>query len=201
MTGIRRAATLIGLTLAVIIGSGVPASASFAESVTVDASVGITTVTVAAPAWITVDDYCLTTTTTVRQTVRRDPVTGVPTTTSYSSTSTSAISTSNVQSYSSTPVTGPNPFETTTTTVTKNTDLHVSANWAASNSRGLSGYLVTAHLSNGGTQPMVQTAATVTSTSSVVDADNLAYGPALSVSTLTSYGWTAQSVRSAPLAC
>lgn len=201
MTVIRRAATLIGLTLAVIIGAGVPASASFAESVTVNAGVGITTVTVAAPAWITVNDYCVTTTTTVRQTVRTDPVTGVATTTSYSSTSTSTTSTSNVQSYSSTPAAGPGLNETTTTTVTRNTDLYVSANWAASNSRGLSGYLVTAHLSNGTAQPMVQTAATVTSTSSVVDADALVYGPALSVSTLTSYGWTAQSVRSAPLAC
>ena len=201
MTSIRRVAILIGLTLAVIIGAGIPASASFAESVTVNAPVGITTGTVAAPAGITVNDYCVTTTTTVQQTVRRDPITGISTTTAYSSTTTSATSATNVQSYSSTPVAGPGLNETTTTTVSKNTNLHVTASWPASGSRGVSGYLVTAHLADGTAQPMAQTAATVTSTSAVVDADALWYGPALSATTLTSYGWTAQSVRSALLAC
>jgi hypothetical protein len=199
MTSIRRVAILIGLTLAVIIGAGIPASASFAESVTV--STAIATGTVAAPAGITVNDYCVTTTTTVQQTVRRDPITGISTTTAYSSTTTSATSATNVQSYSSTPVAGPGLDETTTTTVSKNTDLYVTVSWPASGSRGVSGYVVSAHLADGSIAPMLQTGATTTSTSAVVDADNLWYGPALSITTLTSYGWTAQSVRSALLAC
>jgi hypothetical protein len=123
MTGIRRIAVLLGLPLVVVIGTGLPASADFAGGAA--ATTGIATGTVAAPATITVNDYCLTTTTTVRQTVSTDPTTGTATTTYYSSTSTSAA----------------------------------------------------------------------------VDADNLSYGPALSVSTLTSYGWTAESPRSAVLSC
>jgi hypothetical protein len=48
---------------------------------------------------------------------------------------------------------------------------------------------------------MAQTAAGTLSTSATVDADNLVYQPRLSVSTLTSYGWTAQSTISGYLSC
>ena len=48
MTGIRRALVLLGLTVAVVIGAGVPASATYAEAVAVKTT--IVTTTVAAPA-------------------------------------------------------------------------------------------------------------------------------------------------------
>ena len=47
MNGIRRGLTLLGLTVAVIIGAGVPASATYADSVTVQPT--INTTVVAAP--------------------------------------------------------------------------------------------------------------------------------------------------------
>ena len=48
MTRIRRGLVLLGLTVAVVIGASVPASATFAEAVTVKTT--ISTTTVAAPA-------------------------------------------------------------------------------------------------------------------------------------------------------
>ena len=199
MTAIRRILTLIVLTAAVIGGASVPAWAAFGDSAKV--STTITTTTVAAPASLTITDSCTTTTTTVTQTVSTNPGTGAATTTYYNSTTSSAVSGSNVQSTTSSTVAGPGPLETTTTTVTKNTMLSVSVSWPASGSRGVSGYLVNAHLSDGSTFLMAQNAAGTLSTSQVVDADNLAYQPRLSVTTLTSYGWTAQSAISGYISC
>jgi hypothetical protein len=48
---------------------------------------------------------------------------------------------------------------------------------------------------------MAHTAADTLSTSDTVDADALAHQPRLSVSTLTSYGWTAQSTISGYISC
>jgi hypothetical protein len=198
MTAIRRALILTGLTMAVVISATVPASATFADTAAVSHTVS--TGTVAAPAGVTVNDYCTTTTTTVRQTVRTDPVTLVATTTSYSSTSTTVASTSNVQSSTSSSVAGPGVNETTTTTVTKNTALYVTVNWPASTTqRGVTGYLVNAHLNNASVYAMAQTAGLTTSAD--VDADYLYYQPRLSVTTLTSYGWTATSALTAVLSC
>jgi hypothetical protein len=198
MTAIRRALILTGLTMAVVISATVPASATFADTAAVSHTVS--TGTVAAPAGVTVNDYCTTTTTTVRQTVRTDPVTLVATTTSYSSTSTTVASTSNVQSSTSSSVAGPGVNETTTTTVTKNTALYVTVNWPASTTqRGVTGYLVNAHLNNAAVYPVAQTAALTTS--ATVDADNLVLQPRLSVTTLTGYGWTATSAVTAVLSC
>jgi hypothetical protein len=162
-------------------------------------STTLVTTTVVAPAWVSVNDSCTTTTTVVRRTVRTDPVTGVQTQTPYSSTSANAASSSNVQSSTTTTAAGPGLNETTTTTTTKNTMLTVSASWGASGSRGVNGYLVTAHLGDGSSFPMAQT--TALSTSDTVDADALVYQPRLSVTTLTSYGWTAQSAISGIISC
>jgi hypothetical protein len=79
--------------------------------------------------------------------------------------------------------------------------LSVSASWAASGSRGVNGYLVNAHLADGSAYPMAQTAAGTLSTGQIVDADNLSYQPRLSVTTLTSYGWTAQTAVSGYISC
>ena len=97
-------------------------------------------------------------------------------------------------------VSGPGWNEATTTTTTKNTNVTVTASWPASGTRGVSGYRVNAYL--GGTvYPMTQTSAGTLSTSQTVDADNLAYQPRLSVTTLTSYGWTAESGKTGVITC
>jgi len=199
MSAARRILILLGLTVVVIVGASVPASATFSTSEVV--STTIATGTVAAPASVTVNDSCTTTTTTVRRTVRTDPATGVQTQTAYSSTTTSAGSATNVQSSTTSSAAGPGLYETTTTTVTKNTDLSVTVSWAASASRGVNGYAVNAHLADGSVFPMAQTAAGTLFTSQTVDADNLAYQPRLSITTLTSYGWTAQSAVTGYISC
>jgi hypothetical protein len=200
MTATRRILILIGLTVAVIAAASVPASAEFAVSAPVPTTT-VATGNVAAPSSVTVNDSCTTTTTTVKRTVYTDPVTGVQTQTAYSSTSSTVSSTTNVQSYSSTTVAGPGLYETTTTTVSANTALHVAVSWTASASRGVSGYLVYAHLVDGSAYPMAQTAPSVLTTSASVDADYLAYAPRLSVTTLTSYGWTATTAQTPVLSC
>ena len=199
MNAIRRILILSVLTVAVIAGASVPASATFADSATV--STAIVTTTVAAPAWLTINDSCTTATSVVRRTVYTNPGTGEQIQTAYSSSTTYATSTSNVQGTTTSTVAGPGPNETTTTTTTKDTTLSVSASWPASGSRGVSGYLVTAHLSDGTLYPMAQTAAGTLSTNQTVDADSLAYQPRLSVTTLTSYGWSAQSALTGYVTC
>jgi len=194
----RRALVLAGTVLALLIGTSVSASAAYSDSAT--RTTTITTASVHPPGNLVVSDYCMTTTTTVRQTIYRDPVSGASWQTGYSSTSSSALSTSNVQSYSSTTVAGPGINETTTTTVTKNTNLYVTASWSASTSPRVTGYVVNAHLGlNGSVVPMVTTAGTTTS--AVQDADALTYQPRVSVTTQTAYGWTATSPQSALISC
>ena len=200
MTATRRILILTDLTVAVIAGGSLPASAEYADSAALPTTT-IATGTVAAPSSVTVNDSCATTTTTVKRTVYTDPVTGVQTQTAYSSTSSTESSTTNVNYYSSTTVSGPGAYETTTTTVNKNTNLHVTASWTASASRGVSGYLVSAHLNDLPVYPMAQTAPTVLTAGAAVDADYLAYAPRLSVTTLTTYGWTATTVPTPVLSC
>jgi hypothetical protein len=60
---------------------------------------------------------------------------------------------------------------------------------------------VNAHLNNGTVYAMAQTAPGTLSTSQTVDADNLAYQPRLSVTTLTSYGWSTQSALTGYVSC
>jgi hypothetical protein len=198
MTAIRRLLLLSGLTMAVVISTGVPASATFTDTSVVAHTVS--TGTVAPPTSVTVDDSCVTATTTTRRTVRTDPVTLVQTQTAYSSTTTYAASSSNVQGTTSSPAPGPGVNETTTTTVTKNTALNVTVTWTASGTRGVDGYVVSAHLGiNDSLSPMLVT--TATTTTRQVDADYLAYQPSVIVSTHTSYGWTADAARTAVLTC
>jgi len=199
MTATHRSLLLTGLTAAVVAGTGLPASATYADTAAVPTT--IATGTVAAPASISVNDFCDATTTTEKRTVHTDPLTGVQTQTAFSSTSSTAASTSNVNYYSSSSAAGPGLNETTTTTVTQNTTLSVTASWAASASRGVSGYLVNAHLGDGSVFPMAQTAPTVLTTGAAVDADYLAYAPRLSVTTLTTYGWTATTAQTPVLSC
>ncbi|SEK83976.1 hypothetical protein SAMN04515665_105198 [Blastococcus sp. DSM 46786] len=197
MNALHRAGALVGVTVALIVGSSIPASATFSDSVAGQAT--ISTGTVAAPSGVTVDDWCVTTTTTTKRTVYTDPVTGVQTQTAWSRTSDSTGSSTNVDSTTSTSAPGPGPNETTTTTVDKDTELHVSVNWAPSGSRGVTDYVVAAHLSNGTAYALARAAGT--STYGHEDADALWYSPRLSVTTMTSYNWTATSALTRVLSC
>jgi hypothetical protein len=158
MTATRRVLVLIGLTLAVMIGAAIPASATFADSVTVKTS--ITTGTVAAPVSVTVDDYC--------------------------------GQTANGGYY--------NAYGQWVTTYSYWFDATVT--WPASTTaRGVTGYRVMAHLNNGTSVVMAETTAATRSVNARVDRTYLNYQPRISVITLTSYGWTAETPRTAVLAC
>jgi hypothetical protein len=198
MTAIRRVVILTGLTVAVVISASVPASATFADAAAVSHTVS--TGTVAAPAGVTVNDYCIATTTRSSTTTYVNPGTGYTAVTASSTTTTTAASSSNLQSSTTTTTAGPGPNETTTVTTTVNTTLYVTVNWPASTTqRGVTGYLVNAHLNNASVYAMAQTAGLTTSAD--VDADYLYYQPRLSVTTLTSYGWTATTALTAVLSC
>jgi hypothetical protein len=199
MRALSRTAVLVPLTVGVIAAASLPAWATYSDTATV--STTIATTTVAAPATVTVNDSCTTTTTVVKRTVYTDPTTGAQTQTASSSTTTYATSTSNVQGTSTSSVAGPGLNEVTTTTTTTNTDVSVSVSWTASGSRGVNGYVVNAHLVDGTAYPMAQTAAGTLFTSATVDADNLVYQPRLSVTTLTTYGWTKQSALTGYISC
>ena len=158
MNGIRRALVLIGLTLAVMIAAAIPASAGFADSVTVRTAVA--TGTVAAPASITVNDYC-----------GQTPNGGY------------------YNAYGQWVTTYYYWFDATVT-------------WPASTTaRGVTGYRVMAHLSDGTSVVMAETDATNRPVTSRGDRGYLHYQPRVSVITLTSSGWTAETPRSAVLAC
>ena len=157
MNRIRRTAVLLGLTASVIVGSSIPASATFTEAVSTTTA-ALRTATVAAPASVRVDDYC--------------------STTSY----TYWNGTSNV-------------------TVTEHW-YNATVTWPASTTqRGVTGYRVMAHLNNGQSVVMGETGTTNRSVSARVDRAYLNYQPRVSVITLTSYGWTTESARTAVLSC
>src|SRR4051794_1809322 len=99
MTAIRRILILIVLTVSVIADASVPAWADFGDPVKVTTT--ITSITVAAPATVTLNDFCTTATTVVKRTVYTNPGTGEQIQTAFSSTTTYAASSSNVQSSTS----------------------------------------------------------------------------------------------------
>jgi hypothetical protein len=156
---IRRSAVLFGLVAAVIVGSSIPASATFTEAVATNTAT-LRTTTVAAPASITVSRTCT------------QNVTGgyydamgqwVPTYTTY---------------------------------------YNATVTWPASTTaRGVTGYRVTAFLPGSAPIVMGETDATNRSLSASVEASYLAYQPTISVTTLTSYGWSTESVRKAVPTC
>jgi hypothetical protein len=74
--------------------------------------------------------------------------------------------------------------------------------WPASTTTpGVTGCRVTAYLDNGTAAVMAETDAATTSFSATVDQYYLQFQPQLSIVTLTGYGWTAESARSAVLTC
>ena len=201
MNRIRRSAVLLGLTAAVVVGSSIPAAATFSESVSTNTAT-LRAATVAAPTGLVVDDVCTTTTTTVKRTVNTNPGTGAQTTTYYSSTTTRAVSSTDQDGTTTSTVAGPGPNETTTTTVTKDTDLTVTLRWTASPSRGVNGYVVSAHLGiDGSISPLLSTASGTTSVTQTQDAGALSYRPSLLVTAHTTYGRTVTSAQPRVLSC
>jgi hypothetical protein len=80
--------------------------------------------------------------------------------------------------------------------------LHTRISWqASSTTRGLSGYRITARYADGSTAPVGDVGPTTTSAQLTVDGLTANQNIQLTVSTLTSYGWTAESPRSAALTC
>ncbi len=149
MTGIRRALLLAGLTLTVILGAGIPASAGFGETVSFGAQIG--TLTVAAPTQVEATGPCITAV---------DPLTGAVTSTVYA-----------------------------------------KIEWHRSATKDVTGYRVTAYWSDGSSSVVAQTGAADDEVFRTFDLRDLVHQPRFSVTTLTSYGWTAESPRTAALSC
>ncbi|WP_104524697.1 hypothetical protein [Blastococcus atacamensis] len=140
MTAIRRTVTVVGLMLAVVVGSSIPSSALYSASTTITEPVS--TGRVAAPSSLTIEDSC------------------------------------------------------------RGWWYEATVSWPASTtSRGVTGYRVMAHLNTGESVVMAETDAATRSVYQQVNASYLNYQPRLSVITLTSYGWTAETPRSAVLTC
>jgi hypothetical protein len=191
MTAVRRSLVVLALTVAVIVGASLPAQALFADSTAVTTTVS--TRTVQPPTDVKVSTYCITTTTTRRTTTSAYG-------TSTWTTITSESSTKNVDSSTTTTTSGPRAGETTTTTVTEDTELYASATWTRSTSTNVAGYQMTAHLGNGYTWAMLQSA-NATSMTANADADYLSTSLKLTIDTVTTYGWTASSALSKTLTC
>jgi hypothetical protein len=156
MPGIRRAMLLAGLTVALLAGATLPASATYSDAATV--ATRVDSITVTPPTSVSVKGYC----------------------------STTSSRTWNGWSW----VTTYSYWYTATVT------------WPASTTpRGVTGYRVMAYLNNGTSAVLAETDAATRSTSATVDRAYLDYQPRLSVVTLTSYGWAAESARTAVITC
>jgi hypothetical protein len=81
------------------------------------------------------------------------------------------------------------------------TTLNARVSWTASASRGVSGYVVNAVFSDGTKYPVAQVPAGVTSISGDYDAAYAAQNIRVTVTTLTSYGWTEESGLSGVIKC
>ena len=74
--------------------------------------------------------------------------------------------------------------------------------WPASTTpRGVTGYRIMFHLNTGESMVVAETDASTLSVAVKMDRDYLNYQPQFSILTLTSYGWTAETPRSAVLTC
>jgi hypothetical protein len=81
------------------------------------------------------------------------------------------------------------------------TTLNAKVSWTASPSRGVSGYVVTAVFSDGTKYPVAQVGATTTSLTGNYDASYASQNIRVTVTTLTSYGWTEESAQSGVIKC
>jgi hypothetical protein len=81
------------------------------------------------------------------------------------------------------------------------TTLNAKVSWNASPSRGVSGYVVTAVFSDGTKYPVAQVGAGTTSLTGNYDASYASQNIRVTVTTLTSYGWTEESGLSGVIKC
>ena len=81
------------------------------------------------------------------------------------------------------------------------TTLNAKVSWTASPSRGVSGYAITAIFSDGTRYPVAQVGPTATSMTGNYDASYASQNIRVSVTTLTSYGWTEESGMSGAITC
>lgn len=78
----------------------------------------------------------------------------------------------------------------------------VTVSWSASTTAKVTGYLVTAHRSDGIVQTIAQTDAATTRLRNTADKfDLMGYSTTFTVTTKTSYGWTKESVKSGAITC
>ena len=140
MNAIRRILILSVLTVAVIAGASVPASATYSDSATVSTTIATTTVT--APSSVSISGRC------------------------------------------------------------QGWWYDFTISWPASTTtRGVTGYRVLAYLNNGTTYLVGETDAATRTLSMTVDSSNLSLQPRVTVTTLTSYGWTTESAKAPALTC
>jgi hypothetical protein len=199
VSAVRRAAVLLALTLAVIVGASLPAAATYKATEALPTTT-VGTVTVQPATNVRVDTECTTTTTVIRQTYRKNPYTGTTTRTGYSESSTTRRSTSNVERDSTT-TTWTSSVEYTTTRTIEDTELAATGRWKASTSPGVTGYRLTAILDNGWAYPIVDAGPTATSETRHYDGEVVDLGARLEIVTLTRYGWTARSELSNVVRC
>jgi hypothetical protein len=89
-----------------------------------------------------------------------------------------------------------------TTTSGTSTTLRTRIGWQASaTTRGVTGYRLTAWSSDGSATPVGDVGPTATSAQLTVDGFTANQNIRITVSTLTSYGWTADSAQSGALTC
>jgi hypothetical protein len=81
------------------------------------------------------------------------------------------------------------------------TRLDAQVSWTASPTPGVSGYLITAVFSDGTRYPVLQTGASATSASGSYDAYYATQNIRVTVTALTSYGWTEESAQSGVIKC
>ena len=81
------------------------------------------------------------------------------------------------------------------------TTVNAKIEWWRSASPRVTGYRVTAHLNDGTSHVLTTTGASADQVFSSAPQSYLQYQPRFTVTTLTAYGWTAQSVKSNILSC
>jgi hypothetical protein len=79
--------------------------------------------------------------------------------------------------------------------------LQAQVDWNASSSRGVTGYVVTAYFTDGTRYPVAQTNAATTSLSGTYDVYYASQNVRVTITTLTSYGWTEESAQSGAIKC
>jgi hypothetical protein len=200
---VRRTLITLALTVGVILTAGLPASATFGDTVSLPITT-VSTITVAPPTNLTVTTQCslvtrTDSTTTVTNTA--GTVLSRSTTTSYSSAPTGSVVTEGPLDGGTTSY--PNADGTTTTTtnvVNRYTTFSAQASWTGSSTPRVVGYEVVAILQG---QPNLSLGLTTGTSMGVTDIPSsyLSARPRVTVVAQTSYGWTAQATPQGPVTC